>query len=471
MHNLNHLHYRLSPSGVGRKMCCTWLFLCILQFIVSQPSTPVFKSFQPVTTDKSMPPVNNFPSQRPPNYNPLQPNDPYREQNLKLMRQGGMTILGAPGVNQQKQLEEIRREIQMADEDAYMRYSSGRYQQQFSRFLQMNPDDFSISKAIYLSESAWYDNPPSWQQFQASIQKYANVVKQMLQREGLSVKNNAAINYAIQKLYKQDNIYYDPITKKQQTLAKLEYDFNDPMGNNDWRNMFVIKLLDKGKGQCHSLPLNYLCVTEQLGGKAYLALSPSHSYIQYFDEKGRHYNFETTNGHFISEAWLMQSTGVSAAALKQGTYLDSLSGRRLYAHCLGDMLYGYVTKIGYDGVADQMVKKILETDSSNISALSIQAWYLREVLNEKAYMAGSPPPEQLINYPALYAIYKDLMTVYAKLDQIGVQSMPPDVYRQWLKSMDEDNQKEQDRQEYEKLLRQIQKLKKIKPTFTNTPEK
>ncbi|MCC6290011.1 MAG: hypothetical protein IT249_19195 [Chitinophagaceae bacterium] len=454
-----------------KKMCCTLLSLCVLQFIISQPSPPVFKSFQPINTQKSAIPANNFPAQRSLNYNPLLPNDPYREQNLKLMQQGSMTILGAPGVNQQKQLEEIRKETQLNDEDAYMRYSSGIYQQQLSQFLQMNPDDFSISKVIYLSESAWYDNPPSWQQFQADIQKYANVVKQILQREGLSVKNNAAINYAIQKLYKQDNIYYDSITKKQLTIAKLEYDFNDPMGDDDWRNMFVIKLLQKGKGQCHSLPLNYLSVAEQLGGKAYLALAPSHSYIQYFDEKDRQYNFETTNGHFITEAWLMQSTGVSAAALKQGTYLDSLSSRKLYAQCLGDMLYGYVTKVGYDEVAEQMINKILETDSSNITALSMQAWYLNKLLNEKARMAGSPHPEQLINYPALYAIYKDLMTVYAKLDHIGVQSMPLDVYRQWLKSMDEDNQKEQHRQEYEKLLRQIQKLKKIKPTFTNTPKK
>lgn len=386
------------------------------------------------------------------------------------MKQGGMDVLSAPIPNQHKQVDEIYSTSQQLSQIAYLRYKSQAYQHNLEQYLQLNPDSFSIAQAIYLTETAWDDDLPTWQQFEDSIKKYANLVKQLLQREGLNAKNNTAINYGVQKLYQQDNAYYDPADKKLHTVPKLEYDFNDPMGDGDWSNMFVTKLLKSGKGQCHNLPLNYLCIVQKMGGKAYLVLAPNHSYIQYFDEKGARYSFETTNGYFIRHNWMMQSTGVSAVALKHGTYLDTLSSRRLYAHCLGDMLLGYVQKIGYDRLADQMVRTILQIDESNLTALTVLQWYTQEKLKEAIHKEGNPPASQMTHYPVIHALYKELMNLHAKMDNIGILTMPLEVYRQWLRSMNNDSQKEQDRQIYEKLLRELQKQKKIKPTFKNSPK-
>lgn len=58
---------------------------------------------------------------------------------------------------------------------------SGTYQQHLDQLLQLNPDGFSIIKAVYLTESAWYDNPPSFEAFENKIKKYATAVKQLLQ--------------------------------------------------------------------------------------------------------------------------------------------------------------------------------------------------------------------------------------------------------------------------------------------------
>lgn len=448
------------------------LLLSCFQYGFSQVIPPTFKTFQSISTDRAAPPPNSTPpAQRQPGYNPLLPNDPYREQNLKILKQGGMDVLTPPSPNQHKQVDEIYRTSQQAKEVAYLQHRSLVYQSKFNEYLQLNPNNFSIAKAIYLSESAWEDISATWEQFADSVTKYANTVKQLLKREGMDSRNNTAINYGVQKLFQQDNLYYDSTSRKFHKIARLEYDFNDPMGDKDWRNMFVSKLLETGKGQCHSLPLLDLCIVQELGGKAYIALAPSHSYILYFDEKGNRYNFETTNGHFISESWLMQSTGVNAGALKHGTYLDTLSSRKLYAYCLGDMLFGYVRKIGYDDISHQMIRKILEIDESNITALVVLQWHLDITLKQAARQANIRRPEQIMSHPVVSAIYRELMAVQAKLDNIGVQSMPADVYRQWLKSMNDNSQQAHDSRTEEKLLRELQKLKKIKPTFTNTPKK
>ena len=86
---------------------------------------------------------------------------------------------------------------------------SGTYQQHLDQLLQLNPDGFSIIKAVYLTESAWYDNPPSFEAFENKIKKYATAVKQLLQREGLDMKNNTTINYGVQQLHKKSNTYYN----------------------------------------------------------------------------------------------------------------------------------------------------------------------------------------------------------------------------------------------------------------------
>ena len=122
-------------------------------------------------------------------------------------------------------------------------------------------------------------------------------------------------------MFSQNNIYYDTKTKKEFVAKKIAYDFDDFDGEKDWTKMFVTKLLQTNSGQCHSLPLLYLCIAEQLHAKAYLSLAPNHSFIQYFDSKGERKNFETTNGNLVNIIWLMQSNAISSIALKNKTYL------------------------------------------------------------------------------------------------------------------------------------------------------
>jgi len=425
----------------------------------SQPPIPKFQSFQPITlagyTQLAQPP-----SQLQSRVNPMLPNDPYAEQNRKIQERAGM----APGpVMPQRQIpDEVHQDLQEQRSMVSSNRTTGLqfFQNDLTQFLSLNPDGFSVTKAVYLSESAYYGNPPAYAEFESSIKQGAELVKQIMKREGLNEKDNLAINYAIQKLYSQENEYYDSTTGRQYLVKRLQYDFDDFLGEKDWTKMFVTKLLHTGAGQCHSLPLFYLCIAEQLNAKAYLSLSPNHSLIQYLDNRGNRYNFETTNGNLVSQTWLVGSNFVTSEALKNKTYLDTLSSRRLYAQCLGDLLLSYLTKAGhYDGFSNVIMNKLLSIDSTNITALMERANLCYLIYQKELEAARNPPKSEYGRYPNLNSAYKQYEASQQKVDQTGFQSMPKEAYQAWLKSLGDQKQLQQNQAEQQRMEREIKRLR------------
>ncbi len=115
----------------------------------------------------------------------------------------------------------------------------------------------------------------------------------------------------------------------------------------------VTKLLNTGTGQCHSMPLLYLILAEELNTDAYLAHSPSHSYIKFpFDSSL--YDFETTCGKPNTDEWLVRLGYISPKAVKSGIYLTPMTKRQTIAQCLADLSTEYVTQYGNDSFVEQL---------------------------------------------------------------------------------------------------------------------
>ncbi len=464
--------YPINPLSCPMLICRLYLPLLLSLYSAinssAQPAIPKFETLKTISSTQVRPLRSTQPVllQR---ANPLPLNDPYREQNIRIMELAGQDIPGRPSNTRQQQLEELR--ALLREEAGEMHKLVSRpFESNFQQFLRLNPDNFSITRAVYLTESAYDPELPPYETFEAAITEWAEFVKQIVKREDLTLMNNTAINYAIQKIYQQPNIFYSTKRKVSASVQPLSYDFNDPMGYKDWRKMFVSKLLHTRTGQCHSLPLFFLCVAEQLNTKAYLSLSPNHSFIQYFDEDGHRYNFECTNGNLVTQTWLMQSTYINATALKNGTYLDTLSSKQLYAQCLADLLLGYIHKLGYDGFSNQVTKQILSIDSNNIAALMTRANHYQLIFQDKLQAAGNPPQDAYPSYPQLFTAYNSMMMAQQKVEQTGFQEMPEEAYLRWLKSVEPENQQRQNKAEQERLRQKMNKLKNIKPTFINKPK-
>ncbi|WP_291587952.1 hypothetical protein [Bacteroides sp.] len=53
----------------------------------------------------------------------------------------------------------------------------------------------------------------------------------------------------------------------------FKYNFDDYAGREDWSNMFVSRMMQIGKGNCHSMPLLYKLIMDRLGEKCWLSLA------------------------------------------------------------------------------------------------------------------------------------------------------------------------------------------------------
>lgn len=424
--------------------------------LTQHPPTPKQQKFQEVT---NTPVVINT-------YNPILGNSSIEQQNRIILQQQGM--LPGQTNQQQKELQSLKQEMrqdEMEAEKAEYTAKMKPFQNSLNEFLKMNPDSFSVTKAIYLTESAWYDKPPTYQQFENAIKQRADLVKQILKQERVNPNSNIAKNYGIQKIYKQDTKYIDPKTKQTFIAPKVTYDFNDPYGDKNWNNMFLTKLLGTGKGQCHSMPLLYLALAEQLGAKAYLSLSPEHSFIQYFNENGYRYNFETTNGNLVNQTWLMQSNYINATALKNKTYLDTLSSRQLYAQLLSDLLQNYTAKVGYDNFSAQLTQQILAINPKNIAALMTQANFNTFIARDELKAVGNPPVNEIPNYPKANQAYQNMLQSYQLIDEQGFQDMPKEVYQQWLKTIEAEKKKQENQELQKRMKAEIEMLKRLKPVM------
>lgn len=310
------------------------------------------------------------------------------------------------------------------------------YRQAFNRISQMDPDHFSLSAAVYEVENAYLDNRLSKEGFDQALQLRVDQVRQILKAQNLSSKNSLSINYAIQQLFEHPNPYYDKKSGRNYNLPPFKYDFEDYMGEKDYTKMFAAKVLMTGSGQCHSLPLVYLMFAEQLGAKAWLSLAPEHSFVQFMDDRGRLLDYETTNGNIVSGSWMAGSGYINAKALKNKTYLDTLSQKQLYARCMADLLLGYLQKFGYDDFAGEISSSILRIDPSNITALIVDANLKRSIAWGQIKAAGTPKPEDLPNYPQAFKSYQDMKEAVDKVADLGYQDMPPEAYQAWLKSIE-----------------------------------
>lgn len=384
--------------------------------------------------------------------------------NRILLAQNGM-LPGATGGDAVKHGADIERDL--LQEKFYQEYRSWFrkteiYRNTLSTLEGFNPDSFSLTKAVFLVENAYLDNKYSFEDFLNGVSTRANLVKQILKRENLDLKSDLALNYGIQKLYKQYNQYYDKQAKRAFDIKPFRYDFDDVRGEKDYTKMFVGKMMTSGKGQCHSMPLLYLMIAEQLGAKAWLSLAPQHSFIQFKDANGNLVNFETTNGNLVSNNWLVQSGFINGNALKERTYLDTLSQRRLYAQCLADLLLGYLNKFGYDELSERIRRKIIDIDPQNITALIVDANLKTLVATKRINEAGRPKLEDLPKFQEANRAYLDMLAAYEKVDGTGYQDMPKKAYQDWLKSVEKEKRKQKTKELQEEMQREIQRVRKLK---------
>lgn len=227
------------------------------------------------------------------------------------------------------------------------------------------------------------------------------------------------------------------INNKEYNYIPFKYDFNDVFGNEEISNMFVSKLLNSRKGNCHSLPYLYKILCEEQGTTAQLALAPNHVYIKHQNKKNGWYNTELTSGIFPNDSWLMASGFIHLDAIRNGVYMKALNNNESIALLIIDLANAYQKSFPEnDGVF------LMKCADAAIAAYPnfATALILKAELHKKRV-------ENEADAQKANADFKLLEIEYAHIHEIGYRFMPEEMYLNWLSSL----KTERDKYENKKL--------------------
>ena len=315
------------------------------------------------------------------------------------------------------------------------------YEESYATLKDMLRDStkYSFRKAVFSVENAYMDGAMDTAFVNGRIRLLASFARKLAKKENLKYEGEdreiVTKHAAIFSVLKDSIIIKGP----ERDLIHLPYSYNfeDPMGQKDWKNMFVSKLLATRKGNCHSLPYLYIILAEELGVNAYLALAPRHMYIKIKNNKNGWYNTELTSGTFPLDAWLMASGYIHLDAITNSVYMKALNKRENLALCLVDLAQGYERKF-----PDHNGKFMLECSElalqyfpNYINALLVRVEALRIQINH--FLAGKKAdfPEAIPRYPETVSLYNEIEKEVNKIHELGYREMPEGMYRQWLNKL------------------------------------
>ncbi len=387
---------------------------------IQTPQTPQSGTFQPVTPGQNYPQNNNGNNQR----TSPQPQQQYS--------------------NQRQQINDLNNILHEDDRKHTINYSFPSlsnvqgasafykaYKTVDSMLTGLKP--MNLKKAVFTVEHA-YDNTLVYEKFNKQIKYIADVCRQKMLKDGIAADNREGVNMIIYQVLCDTIDVQNPKTKIAYKSYPYLYDFTDFRGEADIKQMFVSKLLRTHKGNCHSMPLLYLIIAEELKTDAYLTFAPEHSFIRFQDNKGSWINVELTNGRLTSDAWVTGSGYIKSEALTNKIYLDTIDKKQTIAINLFDLGKEYLAKIGMDEFILKCSERSLAICPNYIFSILQKADYWTALSMYIANQKGKPSKEQIQQDSKAWFCFQQMYKMYDIIDNSGYVDMPKDEYEQWRKS-------------------------------------
>lgn len=338
------------------------------------------------------------------------------------------------------------------------------YYDAFDQLNSLDSANYSITHVVFLIENTFYGNQQNFQKLKDKIVLTGQLLKEKI--DEVDSESNTAKNMLLFQYFTENMKLGDENHKS------FKYDFDDFWGAKDYSKMFVSKLMNSGTGQCHSMPLLYLMLAEQIAAEAYLALSPNHSYIRFPDDLGNMQNIELTNGMFTTNTYILESGYIKSEALQNKIYMQNLDRQQLLSQMYADLAGGYIHKFGYDEFVGEILNKSLELYPNNINTQMLQANYLRNKFEYAMNQLNIDPydSEDLQNighYPEIVSLLNQFNSQNQQIDDLGYLQMPTEEYIKWLNSVN----KEQNKQNSEVIKETLQPTKKKTNKIKHGPKK
>lgn len=128
---------------------------------------------------------------------------------------------------------------------------------------------YNFKRAEFLVEWAYSGGTMNYSNFCHDIDSVASILKHFIEINNIQ-QYKTAPNYALFEYFTKPN--------PMNGYKSFSYDFNDFTGKNDFRNLFITKVIKTHTGQCVSLPTYYKILCDELGGQSSLYCTQTYVY-------------------------------------------------------------------------------------------------------------------------------------------------------------------------------------------------
>lgn len=300
-------------------------------------------------------------------------------------------------------------------------------------------DSLSLSRTVFLVENAWHNNKYEYKDYQKGIKASIDFCNKKIQEEKLDKNDNLVKNMMLFR-YISDTLQING--NKSQVHYPIKYNYDDYDSQINYDSHFVTTLMQTGIGQCHSMPLYYLVLAEEIGAEAYWAFSPHHSFVKIQDRRGNWHNLELTCKAILSDAHYMNSSYIKAEALQNKIYLEPMDKTNVVAEMLLELARGYYEKYGLDDFYLQCIDTAKQYLKNDLNAKILRSTYETRLTLTLAYLLNAPKPEQMKELsPESYRHYELMQSQYKEIDDMGYEELPVSIYALWLDHIAKEKQK------------------------------
>lgn len=317
----------------------------------------------------------------------------------------------------------------------------------YSAFEEINnmlngQDTLNLGKAVFLVENAWHNNKYDYNDFNTGIKAAVDFCNQKIEEEKLDKNDNLVKNMMLFRFIADTLKIKDKQTQKPLTHYPIKYNYEDYQSKISYDSHFVTTLMQTSTGQCHSMPLYYLVLAEEIGAEAYWSFSPRHSFVKIQDERGVWYNLELTCKAILSDTHYMNNSYIKAEALQNRIYLEPLDKTNVVAEMLLELARGYYEKYGYDDFYLKCIDTAEQHLKNDMNAKLLKSAYQTQLTLTLAHLLNAPKPDILKELsPEAYKHYELMLAQYEEIDDMGYEELPVAIYQLWLDHINKEKEK------------------------------
>ena len=289
----------------------------------------------------------------------------------------------------------------------------------------------SLRDATFLVENAYFENSLSYADYVNYINEAVTLCKAKIYQLGLDLNDQMVKNMMLFH-FMTDTFKLKLPEGRTLIHYPMEYDKDDPGGEEDITKQFVTKLMATNSGQCSTLPRLFVILAEAMGAETYLSHVNIHSFVKIKDNDGYWYNLELTSGVILQDQHHLLHNHMKAEALRNRIYLEPWTLKQSVGDALTELASAYIRKYGVDGFMVDCFTTILQHDPSNIRGHLLRHNYHNAYAAFLIENAGITSKEEIEDCPAVDRAYQAAMKYRNELNDMGYEPFPPELYQVWF---------------------------------------